>query len=82
MIVKTTTEINGVTYNHTYSDIGMKIERNGVRYDEAIDPLNSDRQYTETDEPINTQDLPTDEIPAEELKTMIEEVLGYDQSRS
>ena len=29
------------------------IERDGVRYSEAVDPLDSGRLYTETDEPIN-----------------------------
>lgn len=52
MIVKTTKEINGVKYDYTYSDTGMMIERNGARYSEAIDPLGSGREYTETDEPI------------------------------
>jgi hypothetical protein len=52
MIVKTTKEINGVEYDYTYSDAGMMIERNGARYSEAIDPLGSGREYTETDEPI------------------------------
>lgn len=52
MIVKTTKEINGVVYDYTYSDKGMMIERDGVRYVEAVDPIGTDRQYTETDEPI------------------------------
>lgn len=52
MIVKTTIEINGTTYDHTYSDEGLKIERNGQTYDEAVDPLNSGREYTETDIPV------------------------------
>ena len=52
MIVKTTKEINGMEYDYTYSDAGMMIERNGARYSEAIDPLGSGREYTETDEPI------------------------------
>jgi hypothetical protein len=52
MIVKTTKEINGVVYDYTYSDAGMMIERNGARYSEALDPLNSGRDYIETDEPI------------------------------
>lgn len=54
MIVKTTKEINGIEYDYTYSDAGMMIERNGARYSEAIDPLNSGKVYTETDEPIAT----------------------------
>lgn len=52
MIVKTTKTINGVEYDYTYSDAGIMIERNGARYSEAADPLNSGRDYIETDEPI------------------------------
>lgn len=52
MIVKTTKTINGVEYDHTYSDAGMMIERNGARYSEALDPIGSNREYTETDEPV------------------------------
>lgn len=43
---------DGVVLNRTYSDRGMKIERDGDLYDEAIDPAELNRQYTETDEPI------------------------------
>ena len=46
------TREDGVVLNRTYSDKGMMIEREGVRYDEAIDPAELNRQYTETDEPI------------------------------
>lgn len=52
MIIIETETINGIEYQRTYSDIGMKIERDSVRYDEAIDPMGSGREYTETDEPI------------------------------
>lgn len=52
MVVKTTKEINGIEYDYTYSDAGIMIERNGARYSEAVDPLNSGRDYIETDEPI------------------------------
>lgn len=52
MIVKTTKTINGVEYDYTYSDSGMMIERNGARYSEALDPIGSGREYTETDEHI------------------------------
>lgn len=45
------TRSDGVVLNRTYSDIGMMIERDGVRYSEAIDPAEQGRQYTETDEP-------------------------------
>ena len=46
------TRDDGVVLNRTYSDLGMKIERDGVRYEDAIDPAELNRQYTETDEPI------------------------------
>ena len=54
MIVKTTKEINGVVYDYTYSDSDMMIERNGEMYSEAVDPLDSDRTYSETDNPVET----------------------------
>ena len=46
------TREDGVVLNRTYSDKGMMIEREGVRYSEAIDPAELNRQYTETDEHI------------------------------
>ena len=52
MIIQTTKEINGVMYTYAYSDSGYMIERDGVRYSEAIDPLDSGRAYMETDVPI------------------------------
>ncbi len=60
MIVKTTKVINGIEYDYTYSDTGMMIERNGARYSEALDPLGSGREYTETDEPIEIVDEATE----------------------
>ena len=53
MIIHTTKEINGVVYDYAYSDSGYMIERDGVRYSEAVDPLDSGRLYTETDELID-----------------------------
>lgn len=47
-----TTREDGVVLNRTYSDQGMMIERDGVRYSEAIDPAELNRQYIETDERI------------------------------
>lgn len=44
--------VNGAEYVLTYSDQNMMIERDGVRYSEAIDPAELGRQYIETDEPI------------------------------
>ena len=71
MIVKTTKEINGVEYDYTYSDAGMMIERNGARYSEAIDPLGSGREYTETDEVIEAV---TEEATAEDYRNALRDM--------
>lgn len=44
--------INKKSFIRTYSDSGYMVERDGIRYSEAIDPAEFNRQYTETDEPI------------------------------
>lgn len=51
------TRADGVVLNRTYSDSGYIIERDGVRYSEAIDPAELNRVYTETDEPIEGEDM-------------------------
>ena len=71
MIVKTTKEINGVEYDYTYSDAGMMIERNGARYSEAVDPLESGREYTETDEVIEAV---TEEATAEDYENALRDM--------
>ena len=45
--------INGKTFVRTCSDNGYMVERDGIRYAEAIDPAEFGRVYTETDEPID-----------------------------
>ena len=52
------TRDDGVVLNRTYSDKGMMIERDGVRYSEAIDPAELGRTYTETDEPVDSETDP------------------------
>jgi hypothetical protein len=47
--------IGGREFVKTFSDIGMMVERDGMRYSEAVDPAEFDRQYIETDEPIETE---------------------------
>ena len=54
------TRKDGVVLNRTYSDAGMMIERDGVRYSEAIDPAELVRTYTETDELTEPADEPTE----------------------
>ena len=70
MIIQTTKEINDAMYDYAYSDSGYMIERDGVRYSEAVDPLDSNRTYTETDEPIERG---TDEATAEDCQNALNE---------
>ena len=72
MIIQTTKEINGVVYDYAYSDSGYMIERDGVRYSEAVDPIDSGRLYTETDEPI---DIGMKEETVEDYKAALQ-ILG------
>ena len=71
MIIQTTKEINGVVYDYAYSDSGYMIDRDGVRYSEAVDPLDSGRVYTETDELI---DVGTKEETVEDYKAALHEL--------
>ena len=61
MIVRENMEIGGRTFVKMYSDAGFYIERDGVKYSEAIDPENISHTYTEADEPISPTEEP-DEI--------------------
>ena len=59
MIVSENMEIKGKTFVKRHSDGGFYIDSDGVRYSEAIDPANIQREYTETDEPIDSGEEPT-----------------------
>ena len=62
MIIKEALVIGERDFIKTYSDIGMMVERDGVRYAEAIDPAEFGREYIETDEPIEPIEEPDEEI--------------------
>ena len=49
MVKSEVIEINGTQYRKTYSDSGYYIERDGMRFSEAIDVIGADFVYTETD---------------------------------
>ena len=66
MIVTENLTINGVEFVKTYSDSGFMVERDGVRYGEAIDPAEFGRTYTETDGPIEVEDTTPDPDEATE----------------
>ena len=55
MIVTEIINIDGRELTRAYSDAGYYIERDGALYSEAVDPNNSGREYTETDQPIETE---------------------------
>ena len=78
MIIQTTKEINGVVYDYAYSDSGYMIERDGVRYSEAVDPLDSGRLYTETDEPV---EVGTRYATEEDYKAALQ-ILGVETEES
>ena len=54
MIVREELIHDNNTYIRTYSDAGVLIEQveTGIRYGEAIDPVQFPREYVETDELI------------------------------
>ena len=56
MIIVENKVINNQAFNHTYSDIGMKIKRDNVMYDEAYDPVEFDREYEETDKAVGEEE--------------------------
>ena len=61
-------------YDYAYSDSGYMIERDGVRYSEAVDPLDSGRIYTETDEPV---EIGTSEATEDDYKAALK-ILGVE----
>ena len=78
MIIQTTKEINGVVYDYAYTNTVYMIERGGVRYSEAVDPLDSSRVYTETDEPV---EIGTREATEEDYKAALK-ILGVETEDS
>ena len=58
-IVEETIENQKGKFIKRYSDQRMYIERDGVDYEEAIDPydLREERVYTETDRPIEEDEV-------------------------
>lgn len=48
MVKTETITFNGKQFKHTYSDSGYMIESGGVQYADAVDVLDSTKEYTET----------------------------------
>lgn len=55
MILTEELTVDGKILVRTWSDANKLIERDGVKYTEAIDPRESEREYTETDETIPSE---------------------------
>ncbi|MBQ6679570.1 MAG: hypothetical protein IJM76_06055 [Lachnospiraceae bacterium] len=72
MIVTEQFTEGGTTFVRTYSDKGMKIHGGFPEgdYDEAVDPAEFGRTYTETNIPIN-DDESEEETDAEDLLNII-----------
>ena len=47
--------VDGRQLRRTWSDTGFMIERDGAVYSEAVDPVEFDRVYTETDIPVEPE---------------------------
>lgn len=62
MIITKRAHINGHYYMHNYSDKGVYIERDGVLYQDALDPVGSERTYTETEIPIEQEEEENEDI--------------------
>ena len=55
MIISEQITINDRQFTKTYSDSGFMVERDGAQYNEAIDPAEFGRTYTETDIPVEAE---------------------------
>lgn len=64
MILTENIVINDIEYKRTYSDAGFMVERDGVQYGAAIDPVNSNRSYTETNISIEEDATEADYLEA------------------
>ena len=59
MLITEIVTIKDEKFVKNYSDAGMYIERDGVMYEEAVDPIEfaNERVYTETDIPIKSEEV-------------------------
>ena len=74
MIYTETVTINGYKFTRTYSDT-YTIQRDGVEYTEAVDPVDSGRIYTETAKllPVEEQEPENPAIPEDDEDATIED---------
>lgn len=54
MIAKEIVKVGEKMFLHTWSDAGYMIIRDGIQYEEAYDPVDSERVYIETNIPVSS----------------------------
>ncbi len=67
MIITEQITINGRQFTHTYSDEGRYVVRDGVAYENAMDPSEFGRTYTEGDLIPVEEDIETENIMPSEV---------------
>ena len=77
MIQTETLEKNGRMLIRTYSDRGVYIQRDGVRYESAVDPIETGRTYTETDDIIPVETGVSERVDA--LETIVNTMIGTEE---
>lgn len=77
MIITETLEKNGRMLIRTYSDRGVYIQRDGVRYESAVDPIETGRTYTETDDIIPVETGVSERVDA--LETIVNAMIGTEE---
>ena len=77
MIITEIITINNKDFLHIYSNNNCNLERDGIIYEDVIDPLNSNRTYVEVpkEEVKEVNEIDNEEISAEEFMTLLEEEL-------
>ena len=73
---------DGVKLYRTYSDAGMMIRQNetGVEYTEAIDVEGAPYTYTETETPIETPEMTTEEYLNMSVLKVIDKAVSHSTS--
>lgn len=74
MIVTETVTLNGQDFTHTYSGTGCEIERDGNRYQEAFDPVGSNRTYVECEGTEIEPDFETLKMQMEQIEEIYDDI--------
>ena len=74
MIITEIVIINEKSFTHTYSNTGHYVVRDGISYEEAYDPVEFERTYTEGDL------IPIEEPTNEDFVQVGKVLMGYEHS--